>query len=215
MTPDPGSPWCLPTPVAPGDYHSRAPCRLPGTQSPILLPYLLAPVARSSSYDTRPLAVSPWFLPTPVAPSTSQGPRQLPQKAPSRLAGIQAPVSTQHLPSPLAPGGLPGRVPCKAPGNTGPCLTLAPTSSHGPRQFLWPPTSQQAPTNSVPQFTLELDSSRGPRQLPWLKAASLAPGSQRPPAGSGSQHIWVPVSSNSPGQLSTVGHHSSKQLPQL
>ncbi|XP_059942397.1 uncharacterized protein LOC132481533 [Mesoplodon densirostris] len=138
VTPDPGSPWCLPTPVAPGDYHSRAPCRVPGTQSPILLPYVLAPVARSSSYDTRPLAVSPWFLPTPVAPSTSQGPRQLLQKAPSRLSGIQAPVSTQHLPSPPAPGGLPGRVPCRLLGTQAPVspwhlpAPMAPGSSCGP-----------------------------------------------------------------------------------
>lgn len=176
MTPDPGSPWCLPIPVAPGDYHSRAPCRLPGTQSLILLPYLLAPVARSSSYDTRPLAVSPWFLPTPVAPSTSQGPRQLPQKAPSRLAGIQTPVSTQHLPSPLAPGGLPGRVPCRLLGTQAPVSPWHLPAPMAPGSFCGPKPPNRLPQIQFPSSPWSLTaleapgSSHGSKQLHWLQA---------------------------------------------
>lgn len=122
---------------------------------------------------------------------------------------------------PMAPGSLPHRIPCRILGTQTPVspwslpTPKAPGSSHGPKQLLWPLSSQQVPTNSVSQFTPVFDSPRGPKLLAWLKVGSLAPGSPRAPTNSGSQNIRMPASSNSSRWLSTVGHQSSKLLPQL
>ena len=150
VNPDPGSLcayllwWPQVLPMAPGDLHSMDPCRIPGIQVPILLWCLWTLEAVGSSFDTRTPASSPWCLPTPVAPGTYHGLRQLLQKAPERFLGTQAPISTlpvsRHL-SWLV--GSSRHFVCQSsrmapPGNTSPCLNPVSFSSKGSSWFPWP-----------------------------------------------------------------------------